>query len=797
MLEVSDIWMRKVVSYDKIHIPINKNNGFVVITGHNKDSRIAEDQNNGAGKSLLLSSLPNLLYSAAPMATSKNAKKEMLDNSQSFIRTAFLNNEGTPVRVTQTPKNWVIEEHDGQEYVDQQVRTVALQQEKIEEHFPISEAEFYSYIYIQSQMRLAFQVGKPLDRLKFITEVFHLDEYDRLKKYFTKMLGRIKDEQTKFDVIQSKLLSVNASLKKLRWTEKKESDLAESKERLDIVKSEHVDLGRDISRQKALVRGLKSLSRLEEEKAALDKNVLAQIKQLGSVEDAIVYYKHQIDLHHKLENYRIQFASAKKQHRRIIAKLEEIQKQNLPSASVLKKRKVSIRDKIETLRENKRIAEQALKKYDELVQRRDKTKILLKELGFESIDDVEMKRDIDEDMSICKTTLKLEKLLNRGNHVCPTCHQDVDVDDIAANVKKANRRLTKLRTLQKARDFVNEYVAICEELAEEKIDISVEYITGLDQKISSYESKLEDIDNQLALRKKIDDLEEDLASIERPKKPKEEPDDLDFLVVKSSLEVCNEFAKIEHSISSIYRSHKGLRKIVKELGLEKAYEEMSDELNVNTSHYDELSEEQSELIKYVSKMDLKFGEYRILIKQKNEYETEMEEIRPLLEKRDMYKALEQAYGPKGLKVERADEIVAILETNLNQYSHFIFAEPFSFSVYANEKGIHCEVKRGAKDKVSDVRLLSGAESDCFRLLFMLSMLVMVPHTRRTNFIVLDEPDSHMDEATREIFRDSFLPYLREVVPHIFLITPKDPHFYNDFEHWEVVKEQGLSKVRRV
>lgn len=801
MLNVTDLWLKDVVLYKKVHIPINKNNGFVVITGHNRDSRISGEQNNGAGKSLLLSAIPNLRYASAPLSTAKNSKKDMLDSTQSMIRMAFENNEGNLVRITQNPKKWIIEEYDSNKelYVDQQVHRLIEQQSKLEDHFPISESEFYSYVYVQSQLKLDFQVGKPLDRLKFITDVFHLSEYDAIKKYFTQMLGRIKDEQTKFDVIQSKLIGVVTTLDKLKWNGKKQSDLELAKERLESVKTAHIDLGREISKAKSTYRGLKSLVALKEEETKIkekDKYITDFIKEKGGVDAAVVYFKQQIDLLHKTENYSIQLAAAKKQRRRVLAKLDELRAQNIPSLTVLKKEKTKYQDQLDKLQGNKRRYESHLENIDRLKTKKERSLQLLQELGFDSIDDVDTKIDIDEDMSICKTTIRLERLLNSGDHVCPTCLQDVDIDTIESNVKKANIKLTKLRTLEKARQFRADYLESMETLEEDNTDLSAESIALIDNKIKSSKRRLESIEKHMALCGKVKDLEEDLKSIEKPKAPAENPDEgIDLVSAKNALDVCNHLGKIAHSIANVYQAHNSLKKLLKEKGIEAAFEEIQEELNTNMLHYDDLSEEQTELIRYVSKMDMKFGEYRILTKQRTEYETEMEEIKPLLEKRDMYKALEQAYGSKGLKVERADEIVTILEANLNQYSHFIFAEPFSFRVYANDSGIHCEVDRG-NGKPSDVKLLSGAESDCFRMLFMLSMLVMVPHTRRTNFVVLDEPDSHMDTATKELFKDSFLPYLREVVPHVFLITPLDPHFYSDFEHWEVVKENGISTVRR-
>ncbi len=799
MLKVTDLWLRKIVHYDKVHIPLTKNNGFVIITGHNQDSKISESQNNGSGKSLLLSSIPNLLYASAPMSTAKNSKKEMLDDPQSVISMAFENNEGTLVRVTQNSKNWVIEEYDTEssKYVDSGSRTINLQQEKIASHFPITETEFYSYVYIQSQLRLGFQVGKPAERLAFITEVFRLDSYDLLKRYFNKMLGKIKDEQTKYDVIQAKLVRVMADLDAINWSDKKQHDLDECKERLVVVKESHSVLSKQIAHINSILHGVNSLIKLDTKFSEISRKHRDLINDYGGPAKTISYMRKQLSIIQENNNYSIKLEHLTEQRKRLQSDIRELEEKidDLDIKSSVEKRRECVR-KLENLLEISRTHTDTLKKKSKLEAQQEEVLSELREHGYERVDDVDMETDIESDIAVYKTTLQLKALLKHGGGECPTCHQEVDLALIEKSVRTATNRLKKLESLDKARSLVCSLKSLSKNVA--SLDSpSDKQMQDLNNSINKLRSDIDGLTTNISCIEKLIDLKQQFDSIVKPKPPKAKPDPgYTEEIVQLIIEACHHIDKIEHSISTVLESHRGLKEEIDKLGLKGVLSTYSKESTKLEKHLKEITEEQSKLIKYVSKMDLKLGQYKVLSKQRDEYSTEMQTIQPLIDMRDLYKGLEQAYGSKGLKVERADEIVAVLEANLNQYRHLIFAEAFAFRVYADDSGIHCDVDRG-NGKVSDVRLLSGAESDCFRMLFLLSMLVLVPDSRRTNFVVLDEPDSHMDIATKELFRDSFLPHLREVVPHIFLITPGDPHFYNDFEHWQVVKSEGVSNLERM
>jgi wobble nucleotide-excising tRNase len=168
-------------------------------------------------------------------------------------------------------------------------------------------------------------------------------------------------------------------------------------------------------------------------------------------------------------------------------------------------------------------------------------------------------------------------------------------------------------------------------------------------------------------------------------------------------------------------------------------------------------------------------------------------LMPEIEDKRLLEALAKAYSAKGIKAQRANEICSLLEQNLNTYSNLIFCEPFVFSVSATESGMSILVDRG-NGHVSDVRNLSGAESNAFRLLYVMSSLPLTPDAQRVNMLTLDEPCAHMDEIARTKFLRMFLPALSEIVPNIFIITPNPSDYCEGAKQWIVRKERGKSTV---
>lgn len=153
-----------------------------------------------------------------------------------------------------------------------------------------------------------------------------------------------------------------------------------------------------------------------------------------------------------------------------------------------------------------------------------------------------------------------------------------------------------------------------------------------------------------------------------------------------------------------------------------------------------------------------------------ELEVKQQELASKTKDKSIIDSLVAAYSPKGLRNIALSSITTMLQQYINTFSDLLYGENMSFSITATKSGVSAMVTRPNK-KVSDIRMLSGSESNCFSLLFMLSVLAMTPSIRRTNFVVLDEMDSHMDRVTKLRFYNNYLPVLKTVVDNVFVITP--------------------------
>ena len=188
-IRLKSIRLKKVGVYEELNLQDLDNEGFVTISGLNKDSQNLKDNRNGVGKSLMFGSIPNLLYEADPLAMTKKAKTNMLGNKESEIELTWGAPDGKDITVLQTAKKYRVT-HDGE---DQKVDRQDVARGWIEKHFPLNREEFYSYAYITTQVPHPFQRATPSERLQYLTNVFNLDVYDRIRAKLKEKLDAARD----------------------------------------------------------------------------------------------------------------------------------------------------------------------------------------------------------------------------------------------------------------------------------------------------------------------------------------------------------------------------------------------------------------------------------------------------------------------------------------------------------------------------------------------------------------------------------------------------------------------------
>lgn len=762
---LSGLRYRGILTHKEGEIDFTDNCGFTVVSGLNKDSRIAKDQNNGAGKSTLFGMLPNLIFEKTPLAETK--KKGRIHSKGSAIE-IDLQTKDHKYTIAQVSNGYTIF-RDG---TDLKVRGQKEQAAKVREILPITEDEWYSFVYLQSQRSLGFATGTPRTRMSYITDVWRLDEYDVLRKYFDKQVDAVKVARSEFDIHFKNLTDLNDQLNKIGWNRKKQQELDNASE---IVSS----LNKKISKLQSRLQEIRSLRKQAEFYADTTKRITKLEKKVThSKADLKAQYK----LIEETERYEEKLEEYKRRKSKLEKKIADLG--DAGQGKGIKKRLKALRaeleelEKLDTKQAKARDTHDAAKRVLENLD--DHTEPLLR--GYLSMCNKSSKdpmESLKEELGIVKSTLALSDLLhNHDGGKCPTCAQKINVKDLESSLKEAKKRKGLLLSMIHALEIrlarkENEQII-------KDVKFNEREFYGRRKQIKTLKAEYEQIEDGLEAAAKYEELTSQLEDLKKPKKP--------AAVAKLSREEIEKQADIITEIKSLKARLAEFDEVPENEGLDAAHKETKSKLK-------KLEKKHSESFKITVKLGGYHAEHKLLSKQRDAVSTQIEKIKPLADKMTIFKTLSKAYSSKGLKRTAMNNILYLLEKNYNQYSSLIFAEPFSFTVIAKDDGVHIMVDRNNGSPPSDVRELSGAESDSFRLLHFLACLIMSPADRRINLAILDEPDSHMDAATSRLFAESYIPFMRTLVPNIFLITQKGKHAHSNCSYLTVVKHKGVSRLK--
>ncbi len=754
--------------------------------GLNLDSDPFDPTSNGAGKSLLFSCIANLLYFSPPSATRKNSKKELIqkDSENTLV---FTDSKGVCYEITQTAKRYDILE-DGK---DLKFTRMPEAEKFIRKIFPITEADFYTYCYLSTQ-RPHWVYDTNTNRLDQLTALFRLDTYDLMKVEFAKRLASVKTNEIKLAMLEQRLLEDRLRIKKL-VKQKKESDTDK-----DELKSLYTELDLEV---KGLVKKsydlnqvistLTTLSKIEHELDALRKQYSYKKPPADMYKQLVKERK----LIRAVDKYQEEVKVYDKTVKAIQAKLDVL---HVPNASVktLKKQLDEIctrldeyEDNYERMKKAKYLYELQLKKVTQIESELDERLAELPKFDIE--------HDYGSDLAQCMSTLKLQDLLNHEHldedtNTCPVCLNEIDLDNIKQLVKRAKKQLPTLKSCTRAQNLTVQFDA--EKVKLKKLEVSDLDFNRLCTDIDVLRMDRNHIDSQIDVLRNYKELMAELNSVEEPIKPKERPSlRLSLDEVDAQIELCSDILKHLEAKTRLLENDSALSSYRTVDAVEKVLSKKRKELDTTDDLLVRARSQLAKLSEEIENLTLVASELTTVKKNAKKLEQDISELKPNVEDKQILDTLVKAYSTKGLKTLVANQICTLLETNLNYYRDLTFAEPFTFTVHASETGLSIMVDRH-NGVVSDVRNLSGAESNSFRLLFLLSILVLIPDERRLNVVVLDEPCSHADEVSRQIFLEKYLPALQEIVSHIYVITP---HLSDNIEGSSLLvvkKENGKSTL---
>lgn len=738
MIELGTLKLGNYIKYKEAEFNFGYK-GVTVIRGRNMNVR-SKEATNGVGKSLLMSALPLLVYEQTPVSLSKQYSKKDMASKKTLI--------------SQTIGKYVIEKRGTEAKhriykngKDLKYRTKSLAQEKISKILPLSEEEFYSTVYIDARRHQGFLLGTPSKRFEFFTSLFRLNSYDEIRKYFYKQAASIKDDGSLLTQMQQEVAA-------LQYV--KEVSVSKLQEKLNLLEV----LMRNLSdKQKLLYKKIEKVEGTKERQRVIRivaKKLTAVVEVLDKSQITLKEYPNFLA---KLKSY-AQQEREYKEYKTVVASVEQRQE------------KLLLRIRENPLYKKFKLSNKGLTALHEATEQQENLKIKLEErlapieeyvVEFSDIEELKTKKTYPKELlskkekSLFARIVSQEqtlKFLSKHSHkdaACPVCGSDVEdpkklmrgIEDTLIELKQRrkkiqkyqerNERLQELERYEKAKGELKSLKRKLKE-ASEKTEYSLKDIVQYESWLKSY------------------------SEIETPKK-----EDKPFWKYNAQ-KLYEDLKEVDSLVKS--NNIKDLEAYSKE-DLEAKKESLEKVLKRVNAKVDKISSQMPELKAKITIIRDKKKELKEKEQQASDLEIKASDL-------PAYKLLVDAYSTTGLKLLMIRRIATMVERNLNTYSPLLFAETYRFKIEVGENTFSIFMyldKEGKATEVREVRLLSGAESRIFMLLFLLSVLPLIPASRRVNALVLDEPEVNMDPATRQHFINNFIPSLSKIVPHIIICTP--------------------------
>lgn len=760
---LKEIHLRDVGVYKELDIDSLDSEGFATICGRNLDSPNVANNTNGVGKSLLFGAIPTLLYEADPLALKKKDKGNMLGKDSS-IDLSWQSPLGGVVRILQTKSKYKVF-YNGE---DQKVDRQDVARQWITKHWPLSRDEFYSYAYIQSQIQHPFQRATPADRLSYLTSLFNLDIFDNIRTALKKKLDLAKDAETEskgladiLDVTQRKQNALNIHAQERNTLQRIIEHSDKMKARRNKLSEQLIELGTE----RTTARKYEKLQR-ELDVLGIETDDLKG--ELNNLRGELIEHDRYEEFIEALDEYEQELADVKKK----IKALGDVG--DLDNKKLRKKHSALVKEE-ETLQELLETVDGQQEEYDDWRESCDKFAKKLSKLKSPKRTEEEAQDARAEAKAIVQAYRAFEEHDHDGNS-CPTCGQDVDLKAMARAATKAQSVIDECI---EALDYYKLESSL-KDLKKQKVKKPDHDRKALEKQLKAVSKKLDKIEEQFEAAKKYEKLIARKKALKKPKEVKQPK--------KARKTIKNRIKDLEIL--------KDIRAAMKAIGKPER-----DYFTINVE-YQTVEKTVNELITDIEKKERKAQGIQMRIQEHDHYEETLRELRsklanlqPLIDKRKVFEVLYKAYSNNALKLKAVEGRLKQIERKLNEYSGLVFPEPMHFELFTTKQGVGATVTRVTSKKTTDIAIMSGAETNCFRLLFAVAIMPFIPANRRTNFIILDEPDNSCSPAVSEHIINNFLPILKQIIPNVYWITPENvDHFSNN--QWTVTKKGGNSVLTR-
>jgi DNA repair exonuclease SbcCD ATPase subunit len=714
--------------------------GVTIVRGQNLDAGSGLGHTNAAGKSLLMSVLPEMMWGSPP--SGRDRTKIGGPKTETILSQTWVKADGTELTFKKhygKGKRFEILKN-GKTLNN---RTLQWAQDRLKSIVGGSEEGFYSTRFIDSTIPHPLIVGSAATRQEYLVRLFKLENVDAIRKV---LLVELRDVQ-KAGAAYREIKNVFDSQKE------KAGSLKDYDSNVELLK-------RLTAKQKKLLSALnrtqwvQSLLQFEERNERL-LSKFDKLTTLGSFADDMEQLELKISkLVRQLKSasewteYKIERAQWKSRTKKLTAELEELGvAADFDHDKILKRAKRS------------RAAQIDLGVVDAEIRQ---TRSRIEDLDLTPVE--KSRHDPDE------IRKRLDSLRDELEHVskfhsgkCPTCGSKVEARSKSEIKDEIEVQSKRLKAALRYKKFVE---------AEEQNQ-------KLRSELSELKAKREE------LQAKCDPEIEKAAQVvykfeEPPEKPRGEP--IDATSIQEQLDKSRDRLSTFKQFRDVIDTIGELRSIRKEDREEaKSNIDLADKvqaLNVRVADLSARTVAQEQAIRTLKDLAAKGTE----LKEKAKDEK-------------VIKALIDAYSKKGLKRALMERGSKRLEHQLNKMSRLFFAEDLVFEFkYGSSVEILVHRKFGKKVQVSDVKRLSGAEKRMFTLLLVAASVALTPAADRPHEIVLDEPESNLGPDALANFI-KVIPVLNRIIPHIVVVTPRPDLEIPGARVVTVVKHRGVSTLK--
>ena len=751
MIYFRSVSLTDVVYYQFAELNLDYN-GITVVMGHNRNTSAEGVRRNGAGKSLLLSPLSHLKYSTPTGLSGKSIRNDLLDKPTSSLKWRMSVGSDTydieKARKGKSARYQILRNDE-----DMQCGTIASAEAVIADIFPLSEEEFYSTVYLDSRRPSTVLYGTPIQRQTYLADLFQLHGFAEMRAHFQSRVSELRETRARSKALKEQL----------------SNDAPLTTEDVERAKSREKALSQDVEKQRGACQTLEK----SQELSLLRDQLQGTLKEAGKY-DKDEYknaskevrkwelYTSNLPLHEEYMRARKKQAK-KKEQITALAKRDFTKEQARKELKSLRKQEATYEREVEEYQDS-------LTTVEDLKERKSEYKALLKKNAkvldtVEGVGSKQLARMENELASLEELIVHLDDHQTASR--CEFCGSKLTSKLVKKRQEKA------LSTIEKLAPTVSQCHA-----AQKVLEKTESIFSSADEEeLASLQDLVEPTKPNTRLRKL---LEESLVPL--PTEPTLDKPASDESQMQRSLREQEKYRKANTQL-------KHLREKLESAQDLPSTSQIKSDLKKARAKLQDLRSQYESAAKEVGSIELRY-------KQEKAIRAELRELKGELKKEAVFKTLVDAYSSQGLRLHVLKSLIGQVEDNLNTYSKLVFPEPFSFSLSVDERRMDVTAIR-SDGKSSDVKHLSGGESRMFSLLWLISVLPMIPSNRRCNVVVLDEFESGIDETTRECLLNMYLPRLTRMIPHVIFLTPNEISPARGRRVLLVNKKHGVSTVEEM